>query len=402
MRDGRLLTLTSHNHTVMIAGLVLEGWGSPLVHSGFTEAGRRSSTAEELLARSKEIVAAYRGRLEEIKSPLTADEATWHTCALQAERIIQDCAESMRRGWADVRGTLIQQVEGLGTERATQGIGGVHSLRAGVILFDLVFDALAESMVAEPAELDRFQAGVRALQRGIGMRLEAGALGHDTFLLNTVREANAAAQRQLAREIHDHLGNHVSLALRQLELHELTRETSPEEVAVRIGAVKDTLTESLGIIRDLVTQLRRAEREGTLESSFAAFLESMEITSSKVRIQVNGSEEWATQPVLDEVFVVVRECLRNSLAHAGADHVLAVVDIAPHSLHALIEDDGCGFDVSAVATGGRANGIASATERVELLGGTILFTSCPDIGGTRVTFTVPLMDFAGDSVESSK
>lgn len=238
---------------------------------------------------------------------------------------------------------------------------------------------------------------MRTLQQGIGRRLEAGAIGHDTYLLNTVREVNAASQRQLAREIHDHLGNHVSLALRRIELHELTWESSPDEVAVRIGAVKDTLTEALGIIRDLVTQLRRADREGTLESAFTAFLESMEITPSKVRIKVNGSEEWAPQDVLDEVFLVVRECLRNSLAHAEAEHVLATVDIAPYKLQALIEDNGCGFDVSEVATAGRANGIASCTERVELLGGTILFASAPE--GTRVTLTIPLMDLPGDSVE---
>lgn len=341
----------------------------------------------------------YRSRLQEIKSPLVANDGAWHACALQAERIIRDCADSLQHGRADVRDTLIQQVAGLGVQRATQGIDAVHSIRAGLILFDIVFDALGTAMVNSPSAFGGFQAGVRTLQRGIGRRLEAGAIGHDTYLLNTVREVNAATQRQLAREIHDHLGNHVSLALRRIELHELTWESRPDEVAARIGAVKDTLTESLGIIRDLVTQLRRADREGTLESAFTAFLESMEITPSKVRIQVNGSEEWAPQDVLDEVFLVVRECLRNSLAHAEAEHVLAAIDIAPYKLQALIEDDGCGFDVSAVAVAGKANGIASATERVELLGGTILFTSTPDAVGTRVTITIPLMDLPGDSVE---
>ncbi|MEU3730649.1 histidine kinase [Streptomyces sp. NPDC033538] len=348
---------------------------------------------------SSTLLDEYRLRLEEIKSPLVADDATWHSCALQAERVIRDCAESLRHCRAEVRGTLIQQVQTLGTERVTKGIDAVHSIRAGIILFDLVFDAIAGAMMSSPDELDCFKAAIRTLQQGIGKRLEAGALGHDIYLLNTVREVNAASYRQLAREIHDHLGNHVSLALRQLELHEMTMDAGPHEVSARIGAVKETLTESLGIIRDLVTQLRRADREGTLESAFAAFLESMEITPSQVRIQVNGSEEWATQHVLDEVFLVVRECLRNALAHADAEHVLAAVDIAPYRLHALIEDDGRGFDVSAVAVTGTANGIASVTERVELLGGSILLTSDPKAGGTRVTVTVPLMDLPGDSVE---
>lgn len=365
------------------------------MHSGFIE----SDTVEQLLARTPELLSDYRGRLEAIKSPLVANETTWRTCALQAERIIRDCAESLRTQRSDVRDRLIQQVEGLGVERATQGIDAVHSIRAGMILFDIVFDALGRVMVDAPAAFDSFQAGVRTLQRGIGLRLEAGAIGHDTYLLNTVREVNAAGQRQLAREIHDHLGNHVSLALRRIELHELTWQSRPDEVSARIGAVKETLTEALGIIRDLVTQLRRADREGTLESAFTAFLESMEITPSKVRVQVNGSEEWAPQEVLDEVFLVVRECLRNSFAHAEAEHVLAAVDIAPYQVQALIEDDGRGFDPSAVATAGRANGIASATERVELLGGTILFTSSPGAGGTRVTVTIPLMDLSGDSAE---
>lgn len=366
-----------------------------------TESGPHVSIAEEFLGRTPELLKEYRERLEGIKSPLVAEDAAWESCALQARRIIRDCADSLHRDRVEVRGSLIQQVESLGMQRATQGIYGVHSIRAGVILFDLVFDALAETVAAVPSEVGRFRAGVRALQKGIGDRLEAGALGHDTYLLNTVREVNAAGQRQLAREIHDHLGNHVNLALRQLELHELDLDLRPEDAAARLAAVKNTLTESLGIIRDLVTQLRRAEHEGTLQSAFTAFLESMEITEPEVRVQVNGSEEWATQPVLDEVFLVVRECLRNSLAHADADHVLAVVDIAPYGVHALIEDDGRGFDASAVATAGRANGVASATERVELLGGTILFASDPVAGGTRVTITIPLLDPPGEPSDSA-
>ncbi len=390
--------MTTHNRTVIIAGSD-QGEGAPLVQSNSAAVSKERATAVTLLSLSSGILANYRHRLEEIKSPLVADEITWRSCALQAERIIRDCAESLRHCRTEVSGTLIQQVQTLGTERVSKGIDAVHSIRAGIILFDLVFEAIAAVMVSSPDEFGSFTSAVRTLQQGIGKRLEAGALGHDIHLLNAVREVNAASHRQLAREIHDHLGNHVSLALRQLELHEMTMDAGPQEVSARIDAVKETLTQSLGIIRDLVTQLRRADRGGTLESAFAAFLESMEITRSKVRVQINGSEEWATQHVLDEIFLVVRECLRNALAHAGAEHVLAAVDIAPYGLHALIEDDGCGFDVSAVAPPGTANGIASVTERVELLGGTILFTSDPKAGGTRVTVNVPLMDLPGDSVE---
>ncbi|WP_306317867.1 MULTISPECIES: sensor histidine kinase [unclassified Streptomyces] len=360
-----------------------------------------SSIAAEFLIHTRDLLDEYQARLKEIKSPLAADEATWKTCALQAERIIRDCADSLESGRPKVRGTLINLVAELGVERATQGISAVHSIRAGIILFDLVFDALTATVTAMPSEIGRFQSGVRALQKGIGNRLEAGALGHDTYLLNTVREVNAASRRQLAREIHDHLGNHVNLALRQLELHELQGDLRPEATKARIGSVKETLTDSLGIIRDLVTQLRRVDSEGTLQAALTAFLESMAIQEPEVRVEVNGSEEWATQDVLDQVFLVVRECLRNALAHAGAERVLAVVDIAPYSVQALIEDDGRGFDTSVVTTAGRANGIASATERVELLGGTILFASDTKTGGTRVTVTIPLLESSGEPAEPS-
>ncbi len=363
--------------------------------------GPTASTAEKFLSRKPQLLKQYRLRLEQIKSPLVTDEGAWKGCALQAERIITDCADSLLHDKAQVRGSLIQQVQGLGMERATQGIYGVHSIRAGVILFELAFDALAEVVTDSPGDLGRFGAAVRSLQMGIGERLEAGALGHDIYLLNTVREVNAAGHRQLAREIHDHLGNNVSLALRQLELYEIARDKRPEHTEARIAAVKATLTESLGIIRDLVGQLRRSESEGTLQGAFTAFLESMAITRPEVRVQVNGSEEWAPQQVLDEIFLVVRECLRNALAHADAQQVLAVVDIAPFGVHALIEDDGCGFDLAAVGDAGLANGITSATERVELLGGTILISSNPRAGGTRVTVSIPLSEHSGDTESGS-
>ncbi|HEX5375209.1 MAG TPA: ATP-binding protein, partial [Solirubrobacterales bacterium] len=57
-----------------------------------------------------------------------------------------------------------------------------------------------------------------------------------------------------------------------------------------------------------------------------------------------------------------------------------------HQVRIEVEDDGCGFDSSSVATG---HGLIGMRERIELLGGEIEIRSEPD-HGTQISAKVPL------------
>jgi signal transduction histidine kinase len=360
------------------------------VHNEQTDQGCPvGEIAEQFTARIPELVAGYRARLLAVNSPLACDQAAWEQCELQALRILGDCAGTLARGTATVTETHISEVLDLGSERVRQGVHLTHSVRAGMILSDLALTALEECAASAPAPL--LLQAVRALQNGVGLRLESGSIGYDSFLLHRVREIHDQDHRRLAREIHDQIGNALSLAVRKIELYEVERERAGEQLSGHVRQSKDALLEAIGRSRELVTELRRPAVMGSLETALKGFAASLGESGAPVQLWVRGLDEWVPAPVAEELFIMVRECLRNAWTHAAAPNIVVHIDIAPHEIQAEVIDNGTGFDVAAVRSGGRTNGLLSLQERADLVGGTLHIDSAPGLG-TRVTIWVPIRE----------
>ena len=201
---------------------------------------------------------------------------------------------------------------------------------------------------------------------------------------------NAAACTLLAREVHDRIGSGIALALRRLDLLEIGASTLAPADRGRLTDLRAALVETLGTAREVTSGLRRmaAPVQPPLEASLREFLRTMAPSGLDVRVSVGGDDRWLPAPVVDEAFVVIREALRNTFAHAGARRVGVDVGIAPHELHAVVSDDGTGFDPALVRLPGRANGLQAMEERVRALDGSLGIASAPG-RGTRVRIWVP-------------
>ncbi|MEU9980237.1 response regulator [Streptomyces sp. NPDC050856] len=355
---------------------------------------------EYLTAQTLDIVTTYRALLHGSQNPLADDEA-WDGCAAQAHSIIAECVRALTTGDAEEAGATdgtgpgrgrerpsAVRVAGIGALRARQGVHPVHSLRAGRILTGLVLGVLERAVEEQAADASRLVRCVAALEHAVWERIEAGAAGYDSHLLNEVRAVNSESRRALAREVHDRLGNHLGLAVRQVELCAALADEAPRGLREELSLVQNTLAETLDAVRHLATGLRQSDNSGSLENTIKAFVHAMEFEEPVVHVQVNGDEAWASPATLNELVLIVRECLRNTLAHAGARTLLVRADIAPHEIRGHVEDDGLGFDVREVLARGETNGLASMSERAKLLGGRLLVTSAPG-RGTRVSFSLP-------------
>jgi signal transduction histidine kinase len=352
-------------------------------------AGEPAHLADRLTARIPELITCYRDRLLAISSPLACDTAAWEQCERQARRILGDCARTLARGSVTVTETHISEVLDLGGERVRQGVHLTHSVRAGMILSDLALTALEECAAGTDTPYPLLVQAVRALQNGVGLRLESGSIGYDSFLLHRVREIHDEDHRRLARDIHDQIGNALSLAVRKLELYEVECERAAGGVSPHVRQSKDALLEAIGRSRELVTELRRPAVTGSLETALKGFAASLGESGAPVRLWVRGLDEWMPASVAEELFIMVRECLRNAWTHAAAPHIVVHIDIAPHEIQAEVIDDGTGFDLQAVRAGGRTNGLLSLQERAALVGGTLNIDSAPG-RGTRVTVWIPI------------
>jgi signal transduction histidine kinase len=115
------------------------------------------------------------------------------------------------------------------------------------------------------------------------------------------------------------------------------------------------------------------------------------VTTDEVtaRIAVIGDESALHTEMRGEVFLIVRQALRNAFTHAHARKLGARIIIGTDRLRATVVDDGDGFDPT-LATSFEGNGVRSMRERTELMGGTFNLASAPH-QGTRIEISIPLL-----------
>jgi signal transduction histidine kinase len=216
------------------------------------------------------------------------------------------------------------------------------------------------------------------------MRAVASACAAVT--LDRVHRAQEEERRRIARELHDRVGEALSVGLRSLDLLEISGAESPGQAVVARKAVVEAMRRLRMVTSDL-----REPPVSSLEKALLGHLEFVR-ADTEVRLDLSGDEAWAPLAVLDEVFLILREALRNALTHGAPGLVLIGVEFSPHELSASVIDDGCGFSPPQ-GTGHAAvgMGLASMRERAALVGGKIMVSSMPG-HGTRVELYVPLPD----------
>ena len=87
------------------------------------------------------------------------------------------------------------------------------------------------------------------------------------------------------------------------------------------------------------------------------------------------------------LYRIVQEALANVIKHANASRVSILVTRKPHSVSAVVEDDGRGFDKDALGDG--VLGLVGMRERVGLVGGRLRIESATG-AGTTIAVEVPL------------
>ena len=111
-----------------------------------------------------------------------------------------------------------------------------------------------------------------------------------------------------------------------------------------------------------------------------------------VRCEVGELEERLPPEIETATFRIVQEALSNIARHSGAETVLVRGTVEHGQLAVEIEDDGRGFDLSAIVTGPdtlRGVDLLGMRERVDILGGSLTIESTPG-AGTRVAFSLPV------------
>lgn len=200
--------------------------------------------------------------------------------------------------------------------------------------------------------------------------------------------AGAREERQvISRELHDRVAHSIAVVRQSLELYEVLRDRNPEAAAKKMDLAKQEATASLKSTRDLSMMLRHSEVEEGIVRALEALGETTVPMGVRYGSTVTGDESLVPPHVGNQVFLVLREAVRNAVNHAGCGSVAVELKITNERVIGTVEDDGRGFETDGAGDGG---GLRSMEERASLVGGTFRLRSGPG-EGSKVEVMVPLM-----------
>jgi signal transduction histidine kinase len=273
----------------------------------------------------------------------------------------------------------------IGVERAAAGVHPTESVQAAQEFFAATIDQAMACL--EQDENSPMARVALALNWTIMLRIRQAASAYTGFLIDKIHRIQLDERQHLARNLHDRIGAMIGMSYRQLELCSMYQEADPAMAGEKVEIAMQSLTQVMNEIRQLTAEFRLVEPQGGLRQALVDYAHAVKSADESINVLINGDERWIPETARDEIFLVLREALRNATQHGQPRCVVVCIDIAPHELRATVEDDGHGFQVDQPTNNGI--GIRSMQERIALLGGHFRLASSPG-RGTKVEVWVPL------------
>lgn len=222
----------------------------------------------------------------------------------------------------------------------------------------------------------------KRLKYKIGIeRLEAE---HAINLLKTKLETQENSFLKISREIHDNIGQKLSLV--KILINAKVGSGLPLDNET-LSEISKIITESLEDLRDISRSLNSdlIATNGLVSALQHHIGQLNSLGRHNFKLTVTGESDQIDPQAELAVFRIVQEALNNVVKHASATQVHVEVYYGSDHLGIAITDNGCGFDPSTTASG---NGLTNMKSRVQALQGDFTITSTPDTG-TRIQIKIP-------------
>jgi signal transduction histidine kinase len=277
--------------------------------------------------------------------------------------------------------------ETIGRTRASARIHPSQSLRAASMIFEAALPTIADELREAGVLAPEVTAGV-ALNAEILRRMSAAAKAYVDYLLEKAQSTNRDERRRLSRELHDVAAPAVAIGLQNLELFDAYAASDPSRAAAKVVAARESLIDALTTIRNLSAQSRENVATNGLAEAVKRYVDTLP-ADVHTEVQIEGDLAGLALSYAEELFLIVREAVRNAVDHGQPAHVAITIDVDVDQLRARIVDDGSGFDVAATLNGAPHVGIESMYERADLLGANLAISSDPG-NGTTVNLSISL------------
>lgn len=208
-------------------------------------------------------------------------------------------------------------------------------------------------------------------------------------LLQTQLEIQEQTLKNISQEIHDNIGQVLSLA--KLNINTMSG-ASAEVLEEKITTSKELISKAIQDLRDLSRSLNT---DYIIEVGvISAVAYEMDLMSKAgvctTKLTMHG-DSYRLEPNKELIiFRIVQEVFHNIIKHAKAKHITTNVHFTPTIFEMVITDDGIGFDANTIThQNGKGLGLRNMHNRAAMIGGQFHLTSTLQ-QGTTVVIALPV------------
>jgi signal transduction histidine kinase len=228
---------------------------------------------------------------------------------------------------------------------------------------------------------------VQKKQKGFSLDLMAVKANYDRELFKAQLEIQEQTFQEIAREIHDNVGQILSLAKLGLSTLDFERK---EEAKDSILEISDILEKALDDLRHLSRMLNsEIIKKGGLKKSIEMQVGYIQRGGKfNIHLNVNGEPVMLKETKEIILFRIVQEAVNNIIRHSAATDIRISLCYSKEFLKLQIQDNGKGFHLNEQISGSNINGIYNMQHRAKLIEAEFQMDS--QIGnGTSISVTTP-------------
>ncbi len=185
----------------------------------------------------------------------------------------------------------------------------------------------------------------------------------------------------ISQEIHDHIGQRLTLARFYLNSRkERSIQESEELLDVSANLIGEAISDLKFLSRSLTSDF--IKEEGLIRATSLEAERISKLTNLQVTVKAEGNTQFLPTDTELIIFRIVQEALQNIIKHAHASEVGILLKYETSSLHLSVTDNGQGFNIqhTNIQTNGKQSGLANIKKRAELLNVSFHIHSSPGQG----------------------
>lgn len=217
--------------------------------------------------------------------------------------------------------------------------------------------------------------------------IETLKTSHENTLLQSQLEIQEQTFQNIAREIHDNIGQKLTLAKLYLNSFDFNdRETARQQVSDSVNIIGQSISDLSDLSRSMSSEI--ILNNGLIKALEAEIARLAKTGIYKINFSVTGNPVFMDSNTELVLFRIVQEALHNIVKHANATTIDINLHYTENLLAMQVSDNGSGVFVDENNIG---TGLQNIKKRATMLKGNLSINSKPDIG-TTIKIEIPLYE----------